>query len=230
MNRGTVNSAHVIAQEIPTLIDWGMAAHACRGELESGDALLVKAIPHGVLIGVADGLGHGVQAAESARAALGLAESHATDSLTDIVQLCHFALRKMRGAALTLVAIDESTGTLTWLGVGTVAGTLLHAGAGLDTHSSLLLRGGVLGQRVPAVTSASLPIAPGDTLVLVTTGARWYADRTTIPRGTPDVMAHRLLAESATPDEDALVVVARYRGEGGTRRRFGRLDRRIRPR
>jgi serine phosphatase RsbU (regulator of sigma subunit) len=195
------------------LVEWGAAARACRGESESGDAFLIKGIPRGVLIGVADGLGHGFQAAVAARTALGVAGSHATDPLTEIARLCHLALRGLRGAALTLVAIDGEARTLSWLGVGTVAGVLLRAGGrGIDARASLLLRGGLLGQRVPAVATSSLPISPGDTLVLATNGVHWHADCDSVPNDTPDAMARHLLDENAIARDDALVVVARYRG------------------
>ena len=195
-----------------SLIDWGTAVRACSGESESGDAFLVKRVPHGVLIGVADGLGHGVQAAEAARTALALVGSHANDALTDIAHLCHLALQGMRGAALTLARIDSKAETLTWLGVGTVAATLWRARAGLVACESLLLRGGTLGQSVPPVLTATLPIASGDTLVLVTNGVRWRPDGFSIARAAPTVMAQRLLDENAISTDDALVVVARYRG------------------
>jgi serine phosphatase RsbU (regulator of sigma subunit) len=194
------------------LIDWGAASRACSGESVCGDAFLVKGIPHGVLIGVADGWGHGAQAATAARTALQLAGSHATDPLADIARLCHLALRGKRGTALTLVCIDGETRTLTWLGVGTISGTLLRAHAGRAARATLLVRGDVLGQRVPGVAAASLPLSPGDTLVLVTNGVHWHADFGTIPRDAPGIMARRLLDENATTKDDALVVVARYRG------------------
>ena len=203
---GENSSAHSVAR----LIDWGAAARACRGESESGDAFLVKPTPHGVLIGVADGLGHGTQAADAARIALGTAGVHASDSLTEIARLCHLALRGMRGAALTLASIDGPTSRLTWLGVGTVAGVLLRAGAGL-ARESLLLRGGVLGQRVPGLTTFSLPISAGDTLVFTTNGVRWHPDSGSIPWNAPGAVARRLLDENAIATDDALVVVVRYR-------------------
>jgi serine phosphatase RsbU (regulator of sigma subunit) len=197
---------------VAPLIDWGAAARARSGETESGDAFIIKSVPHGVLIGVADGLGYGVEAAEAARKALKSARSHPNESLTEIAQSCHLALRGTRGAALTLVHIDGPTGILTWLGVGTVAGTLWRARVGVSAFESLLLGGGMLGQVAPPVMTASLPISTGDTLVLLTNGVRWRPEGGSIPRAAPAVMARRLLDENAISNDDALVLVARYRG------------------
>ena len=203
--------------EVTSLISWGAAVRACSGESESGDAFLIKSVPQGTLIAVADGLGHGAVAAKAAYTALTLAGSHATEPLSEIARLCHLALHGTRGASLTLARIDGVSRALTWLGVGSIAGTLLHASINSYVHESLLLRGGVLGQRIAAVTSVSLPLLPGDTLVLVTNGVRWYPvggspERAVIAREDPDAAARRLLEENAILDDDALAVVARYRG------------------
>jgi len=51
----------------------------------------------------------------------------------------------------------------------------------------------------------------------VTNGVRWYPvggspERDVIARDDPDATARRLLEENAILDDDALAVVARYRG------------------
>ncbi len=44
---------------------------------------------------------------------------------------------------------------------------ILHRGGG-RARETLLLRGGVVGDRLPPLRAAGLPLAPGDTLVLAT--------------------------------------------------------------
>lgn len=212
MARAAIHDPVSRSLTIAPLIDWGAAAHARSGESESGDAYLIKRVPRGILIGIADGLGYGAQAAEAARAALALVESHASDSLTALVERCHRALRKMRGAAMTLASIDGSTDSLTWLGIGSVTGVLLQSGHVPDVHEPLILCGGVVGQRIPRVIARTRHLSPGDTLVFMTNGVQWIPGDASIPRDTPDVMARRLLLEHSTTTDDALVVVARYRG------------------
>jgi GTP cyclohydrolase III len=62
------------------LIDWAVATLALPGEAESGDLHLVTSVASGVLVAVADGLGHGVEAATAARAAVTALERHAHEA------------------------------------------------------------------------------------------------------------------------------------------------------
>jgi negative regulator of sigma-B (phosphoserine phosphatase) len=53
------------------MLDWAWAGAALEGD-ESGDACLVAPLPHGALLAVIDGLGHGPEAAVAAREATSL--------------------------------------------------------------------------------------------------------------------------------------------------------------
>jgi hypothetical protein len=50
-------------------VDYGVAARPLRGELESGDLHVVIPRPRGAIVAVADGLGHGYEAALAAKVA-----------------------------------------------------------------------------------------------------------------------------------------------------------------
>jgi serine phosphatase RsbU (regulator of sigma subunit) len=192
-----------------SLIDWGAAVRPCAGETESGDGYLVTRTGTAALIAVVDGLGHGPEAAVAARTALAVIESHAGETLSELLRWCHAALRNTRGVVITLAAIDTRNGTLTWVGVGNVVGALVRAHNG-GSRESLVLRGGVIGDRVTHVTPTTLPIFPGDTLVFATDGVRWDPHAGAVPTGKPDDVARRLLDQNASDTDDALVVVARY--------------------
>ncbi len=195
-----------------SLVEWSAASRPKSGETVSGDAYLATHVGDTALIAVVDGLGHGTEAAEVANTAVAVVESHATESLSELVRWCHSALRGTRGVVMTLASIDCANGTLTWLGVGNVSAVLLRANPthhrARDVREHLVLRGGVVGQKVPLVVPATLKVSSGDTLVIATDGIQWNAQNEALPRGNPDSMAQRLV-DGSKPTDDALVVVAR---------------------
>ena len=59
------------------IVEWGIAGRQMPGQALSGDLYLVKPLENGVLVAVADGLGHGQPAAEAASLALQAVEEDA---------------------------------------------------------------------------------------------------------------------------------------------------------
>jgi len=194
-------------------VDWASAGVALEGEVESGDVHVVAGFDGGVLVGVIDGLGHGPEAAAAAREAARVLEALAGETLTALVQRCHEALRKTRGAVMTLASFDERTSTMRWMGVGNVEAILLRSDrADPPAREGVALRGGVVGYHLPTLRESSLPVSLGDTLVLATDGIRSGFVAGLVGQGTPQEIADAILARYARGSDDALVVVARYVG------------------
>jgi negative regulator of sigma-B (phosphoserine phosphatase) len=199
-----------------SLIEWAVAALTMPGQPTSGDGHLVKPLDRGVLVAVVDGLGHGPEAAAAAAQAVRTLESHAEQPVVSLVERCHEALRDTRGAVMSLASYSARNDTLAWLGVGNVEGLLLpHLDSSHRSSVSLLLRPGVLGTRLPAVSAAVVPVKPGDILILATDGIRSDFAGGVIPTDPLQKIADRILATYGTTTDDALVLVARYRGNAG---------------
>jgi len=189
---------------------------AMRGELESGDLDVVVEFAGGTLVGAIDGLGHGEEAATAARAAAAVCREHAADPLTVLMQRCHAALRKTRGVVLNLASFRDADGTMSWLGVGNVEGVLFRAGMDAKRpREDLICRPGIVGYRMPSLRERILPVESGDVIVFVTDGidARFCVVTTPTQRDPGDV-ADEILRGYAKETDDALVVVACYRGVG----------------
>ncbi|HTN51604.1 MAG TPA: SpoIIE family protein phosphatase [Anaeromyxobacter sp.] len=195
------------------LLDWG-AAGAALGR-ESGDVPLVAPFPGGVLVALVDGLGHGIEAAEAARAAVRTLAAGAGGPVAELVERCHRALRGTRGAVMTVASFEAGPGAMTWVGVGNVEGVLVRAGpAAPSPREVIVARGGVVGYQLPALRPSTLPVAPGDTLVLASDGIHGsFIDAIPVHLG-PQALADAILARHARGTDDAQVVVARYRGAG----------------
>lgn len=194
-------------------IEYGVARLALPGQKESGDQHVVSCNKSGVLLAAVDGIGHGQEAANAAKAATSILKAGVSEPVISLVGQCHEKLRSTRGVVMSLASIDISHGLMTWLGIGNVRGVLMRAdgkhGNGLET---LLLRGGVVGAQLPALQATVLPISRGDTVYFVTDGVRGeFADNLTA-RENPQRAADRILDQFQNGNDDALVLVARLMG------------------
>lgn len=193
-------------------VEWGVASAALE-DSHSGDQHFVVEGADSFLAVVIDALGHGPIAERAARVAVTSLEEDPTQPLETLVQRAHAALRGTRGAVLSLARI--AAGNLTWLGVGNVEGLLLRRAPGEGKGKGkgreyLLLRGGVVGYRLPTLRPASLALEPGDTLILATDGIREGFIQYYQSEDTPQANADRILSQGRRTTDDALVLVARY--------------------
>lgn len=202
----------------PSFIDWAVASRPMVGEVLSGDVATVQTSDHRAVIAVIDGLGHGAEAAAAAQAAAQVVEKHRAEPLEALLLLAHEQLADSRGVAATVAIVDGVAGRLEWLGVGNVNAALLRADptARPRTHGVFLCRG-VLGYLLPNLhITEPLPLGPGDVMVLATDGVRGDLTAPVRPEVPVARLAETILADQATADDDALVLVARYRGPDGT--------------
>jgi len=196
----------VTASEIDA-IEWGWAGSAL--EDESGDLHVVVAFPGGAMVALIDGLGHGREAAEAARAAARVIEAHAADPVAPVIERCHDALRGTRGAAMTIASLCTAD-SLSWAGVGNVDAVVLRRDG--RPAAGIAVRGGVVGYQLPPLRAATVGIAPGDLLILATDGVHAGFTDGIVPGGAPQDIADAILTRWARGSDDARVVVARYLG------------------
>jgi serine phosphatase RsbU (regulator of sigma subunit) len=193
------------------LLDWAFASHHHEGEVESGDLHLVYPLGRGVLVAMADGLGHGAEAAEAARMAMAIVERTAEEPLPFIMRACHQAIVATRGVVMSLVRFDPA-GRMFSISVGNVEGVVLRADPE-QRREWLVSQSGALGHTLPTLRERSMPVAPGDVLALATDGIRpTFPDH--IRHGDrPQDSVDRVLAACAKGTDDALVLVARFQGD-----------------
>ena len=190
-----------------------MAKFVLPGQGESGDQHLVCCNHSGILIAAIDGIGHGGEAANAAKAAVSILKAGADEPVISLLQRCHEGLHSTRGVVLSLASIDQEQGMMTWAGVGNVQGALMRAGAHKGSvQEVLLLRGGVVGSQLPALQAAALPVAKGDTLVFVTDGIRGDFAEGLSSLESPQRAADRMLQRHCRGNDDALVLVVRLTG------------------
>jgi phosphoserine phosphatase RsbX len=194
------------------LAEWAVRGRPRRDQTISGDDAVTRLTASGIFVAVVDGLGHGPEAAHASRLAVRIAGEHCEASLPTIAEACHRALRKTRGAAMSMAAISAHEPVLTWLGIGNVAGTLAGGIPAVPRErTSLPLHQGILGQHLPRLRPTTTSIHRGNVLVVATDGVDPARAESVPLVGPASSIAERMLAHQ-TRDDDAHVVVLRYLG------------------
>ena len=195
------------------LVEWGVAERHMPGEAVSGDLHLVKPLETGVMLAVADGLGHGKAAAEAARLALNAVEEYSHKPLVEVMENCSRKLRGTRGVVMSLALLNTLDNSMEWLGVGNVEGVLMRSAPDRKpARESLLLTCGVVGRQLPPLRTTALEITRGDTLVFATDGIqRGFEDSMVLLKG-PQETAQDILDRDGLATDDALVLVATFQG------------------
>ncbi|MGW4567306.1 SpoIIE family protein phosphatase [Streptomyces sp. NPDC004561] len=162
---------------------------------------------------LADGLGHGPKAAHASAAAV--AELRRTAHLppVDILRRLHTALRRTRGAAVTVAQVDAERAELSFAGVGNV-GARLRTGGG---WTSLVSHPGIVGAYFPAqVPVRRVPWHADSLLVVHSDGlpSRWTPPEDPhLLAHDPSVLAAAILRDAGSParplrDDTSVAVLA----------------------
>ena len=206
--RVTAGSRHASAQRAQTPDDrLGVVCVPVRGEVACGDAWHFVSTPSRQYLLLVDGLGHGPGAAAAAALAIGSFAPHDDAPPDRILALLDSAMRGSRGAAASLVCIDDTPQVLRFCGVGNVDGRV-HMG--LDSTAHLMPQNGIVGHAMPTprITHAEWP--PASRLVMHTDGvsSRWRMDAYPGLAGAhPSLVAGIIYRDFRRERDDASVIV-----------------------
>ena len=181
-----------------------------QGERTCGDAWAVTGSGPAWRAVLADGLGHGVEAARASDEAVRVFEEHAGETPGDLVQRMHQVLRSTRGAAALVLGGDAATGTMRACGVGNVSAAVVSE-EGTRQVTSV---NGTLGHALRKVTEfvytwprTSLLVAHSDGISSQLSLERypgWKARH-------PSLLAGLLWRDFGKAHDDSTVLVLRYR-------------------
>lgn len=179
-----------------------------------GDAWAVHATRDAAVLLVADGLGHGPQAAAAAEAAMASFAADPDRPPAEIVERSHEALRQTRGAAMAVARVEPGAGRLRYAGVGNISGVVL----GGERQQNMVSHSGTVGHQMRRVQEFVYEWGAGAVLVMHSDGltTSWRLDRYPgLLRRHPSLVAATLYRDATRGRDDATVVVLRDRAAGG---------------
>lgn len=197
-------------------LDFGAVSVPKAGEEICGDAWTCVRLADKSLCMVADGLGHGANAAIAARRALEVLAEHRNKPLTEIVAQAHQALRTTRGAALALAELDHVQDCVRFCGVGNIAGAIIAG----DAKRQLVSLNGTAGIEARKISEFSYPWRDESTLIMHSDGLTGRWDLGAYPgltRRDPNLIAAVLYRDFSRNRDDATVLVAKRGPAGGNR-------------
>lgn len=156
---------------------------------------------------VVDGLGHGTEAALAANAALAVFHRCAGSTPSDIIEAVHQGIRHTRGGAVAAARIDWASATVTYAGLGNIAGSLLLPSGQTRRMVSL---NGTAGHNARKVQSFEYPCPDNALLVMHSDGigTAWSGDRyADLLWRHPMLLAGALYRDFSRGRDDATVVV-----------------------
>lgn len=165
----------------------------------------------GLIVALADGLGHGPEASAAARASVAIVRDAPERSIPQLLRDAGAALVHTRGAAMSILHIDERRGTVRHAGVGNVT---MHV-VGPSQSRAFSGISAVLGMTPARVSTRthdedSAPLGPWDVVYAFTDGlaTRTLLDvRNGAARKHPLLVAHALLEAFGRKHDDATIVV-----------------------
>jgi anti-sigma regulatory factor (Ser/Thr protein kinase) len=186
----------------------GVISLPMRGESVCGDGWVVKLTADNTFLMVVDGLGHGTFAAEAAREAERVLVEAEPSSPGAILLECHHALRKTRGAAAAIAAINKEKGTMVFAGMGNISATLFSQGKsrGVASHN------GTVGHQLHKIQEFAFPWDDDTFLIMHSDGlaTRWDLDSYPgVGSKHPSIIASVLYRDFARERDDVTVLVVK---------------------
>lgn len=186
-------------------MDIEIAKRPMLGQTVCGDvASVIHTNDGGVLIVLADGLGHGTMAHEAAEAFCAFAELHATRPIEAIMREGSLAIAATRGAAAALLRIGDGGTRLSFCGIGNIE---VQANS-VDAIRPICMPG-IVGRPLRKVLSFDYALSCGDLLVAHTDGISSRFRLEKYAHFPAVEAADRILSEHGKGHDDATCIVIR---------------------
>ena len=209
---GTVVRLEIWAKPVPPAeLEFGVICLPKSGETVPGDSWTYVTAGRRHTFLVADGLGHGPDAARASLAATRVLEGRPDMEPSEAIQACHRALAPTRGAAVGVAKLSTDTGS--FAGVGNIA-CRVDFGA---TRRQLVSHNGTLGHMMRRVQQFDFPLPLGALLIFHSDGlaTHWnLADYPGLAGRHPSVIAAVLYRDHERGRDDVTVLVVRNGAAG----------------
>jgi hypothetical protein len=209
---GTVLLSQLLAKTVPDTtarakkMECGVINRPKPGQDVCGDSWAVDHLPGRSMFFLADGLGHGLEAATASQDGVRAFHKHKTGRPKEIIEAVHAALHGTRGAAAAVVEIDFSTQEVCFAGIGNIAGTVFSA----ESSHSMVSHNGIVGHQIRKIQEFIYPWTAESLLILHSDGlsSRWQLEHYSgLTVRHPGLIAGVLYRDFQRDNDDATVLV-----------------------
>jgi serine phosphatase RsbU (regulator of sigma subunit) len=161
-----------------------------------------------VLLIVADGLGHGPDAAAASTQAIRLFQTSSYRTPADLLAEMHAALRSTRGAAVAVASLDPNIQEIRYAGIGNISASVVD---GEETRS-MVSHNGTLGHEMRKIQEFRYSWPAGALVVMHSDGLQtsWRLDRYPgLTSRNPSVIAGTLYRDFSRGRDDVTVLAVR---------------------
>jgi anti-sigma regulatory factor (Ser/Thr protein kinase) len=212
---GTTVFAEILDADSPAEVAHvGAAWTAHPAEPVCGDAWAWTALDDGgrTLLLVADGLGHGLLAAEASQAAVNVLREGKESGAAALLAAAHAMLRSTRGAAVAAIEIDPAKETVRFAGLGNISGVING-----PRPQNMVSMNGTAGITLGPIREFTYACPRGSVVVVHSDGIKprfQLSDYSGLSVHHPALVAAVLLRDFERRTDDATVVVVRTGEEG----------------
>jgi anti-sigma regulatory factor (Ser/Thr protein kinase) len=184
------------------------------GETACGDAWALARSGNRAVLMVADGLGHGPDAAAASMEAVRVFRKISTLPPAEILAEIHAALRSTRGAAVAVASLDPTLMQIRYAGVGNIAASIVSGG---ETRS-MVSHNGTVGHEVRKIQEFQYDWPAGALVIMQSDGLQthWRLDRYPgLATRDPALIAGILYRDFTRGRDDVTVLAVRHTSHGG---------------
>jgi anti-sigma regulatory factor (Ser/Thr protein kinase) len=178
------------------------------GEKACGDAWAMKVSQKSALFMLADGLGHGPDAAEASNQAVATFRQLSKNSPEELILQFHNALRRTRGAAVAVAEITFDLSNVRFTAIGNITG-LIYSG---KNSFNLVSYNGTAGMGMPKIKEFTYPWTNDSLLIMHSDGlsTHWsLADYPGLAQKHPVLIAGVLFRDHQRSYDDSCILVAK---------------------
>lgn len=176
---------------------------AKHGNVESGDVYYVHAGEDYFICAIADGLGNGVVARQSAEIIPQVLAEYHHESLDELLSRCNEHMVQKRGAAVAIVRVNYKESTIEYSCIGNVRLYILH---GREKMIYPLPVMGYLSGRPQKMKTQKYDYSIGDLFFLHSDGVELNNPKASLKQSSNAMELYNIIKESANPGDDATFI------------------------
>jgi len=176
---------------------------AKHGNLESGDTYFTHAEDDYFIFAIADGLGNGPIARQSAEIIPNVLKEHHSESIDELLSRCNEYMFKKRGAAVAIVKIDYKKSTIQYSCVGNVRFYMLQDGDKMIYPLPVM---GYLSGRPQNLNTQEYDYHVGDLFFLHSDGVVLRNPKSTLKESTGSYELYRNVLDTIEHGDDATFI------------------------